>query len=80
MGMFDGGTITSDAGDLLLREVDRSDNFFEEFSSYFVDCRDQRFVEHSVMDLEAQRTVGLCPDYEDLLDHDELRQDPIPFD
>ena len=42
VGRFDGGTITSDAGALLLCEVDRSNNFFDEFSSCFVDYRDQR--------------------------------------
>jgi hypothetical protein len=77
VGRFDGGTITSDAGALLLREVDRANNYFEKFSSCFVDFRDQRFVEHSVRELIAQRTVGVCLGYEDLLDHDDLRRDPI---
>jgi hypothetical protein len=77
VGSFDGGTITSDAGALLLREVDRANNFFGDFSSCFTDYRDQRFVEHSVRELVAQRTVGLCLGYEDLNDHDELRRDPV---
>ena len=37
VGGFDGGTITSDAGALLLREADRADNFFGQFSSCFTD-------------------------------------------
>jgi len=77
VGKFDGGTITSDAGALLLREVDTATGLFERFSSCFVDYRDQRFVEHSVKELVAQRTVGICLGYEDLLDHDELRRDPV---
>ena len=76
VGSFDGGTITSDAGALLLREVDRANSFFEDFASCFTDYRDQRFVEHSVRELVAQRAVGLCLGYEDLNDHDELRRDP----
>ena len=74
---FDGGTITSDAGALFLREVDAANNFFKDFSSCFTDYRDQRFVEHSVKDLIAQRAVGLCLGYEDINDHDELRRDPL---
>jgi hypothetical protein len=77
VGCFDGGTITSDAGALLLREIDRARNLFDGFSRCFVDCRDPRFVEHSVKELIAQRTIGICLGYEDLNDHDELRRDPL---
>jgi len=76
-GCFDGGTLTSDAGALLLREVDRARNIFEAFSSCFVDYRDPRYVEHTVRELIAQRTVGICLGYEDVNDHDELRRDPL---
>jgi hypothetical protein len=77
VGCFDGGTITSDAGVLLLREIDRARNFFNAFSSCFVDYRDPRFVEHSVKEMVAQRTIGICLGYEDLIDHEELRRDPL---
>jgi len=77
VGSFDGGTITSDAGALLLREVDRANQFFSGFASCFLDGRDPRFVEHSVRELVTQRTVGVCLGYEDLIDHDELRRDPL---
>jgi hypothetical protein len=77
VGCFDGGTITSDAGALLLREIDEARNLFDQFSRCFVDCREPRFVEHSVKELIAQRTIGICLGYEDLIDHDELRRDPL---
>jgi hypothetical protein len=77
VGCFDGGTITSDAGALLLREIDEARNLFDPFSRCFVDCREPRFVEHSVKELIAQRTIGICLGYEDLIDHDELRRDPL---
>ena len=77
VGCFDGGTITSDAGALLLREIDEARNIFDPFSRCFVDCREPRFVEHSVKELIAQRTIGICLGYEDLNDHDELRRDPL---
>jgi hypothetical protein len=74
---FDGGTITSDAGALLLREIEAANHFFDDFASCFVDHREQGYVEHSVKELIAQRTVGLCLGYEDTNDHDELRRDPL---
>ena len=43
---FDGGTISSDAGALLLREVDLANGFIEDFTHHFTDYRDQRYVEH----------------------------------
>ena len=48
---FDGGTITSDAGALLLREIDLANHFLDEFASCFEDHRDQGYVEHSVKEL-----------------------------
>jgi hypothetical protein len=74
---FDGGTITSDAGALVLREIDAANHFFDDFASCFVDYREQGYVEHSVKELIAQRTIGLCLGYEDTNDHDELRRDPL---
>jgi Transposase DDE domain group 1 len=73
---FDGGTITSNGGALLLGEVDRGMRLTERFAGCFIDRRDQRFVEHSVATLVGQRVFGLALGYEDLTDHDELRKDP----
>ncbi len=74
---FDGGTITSDAGALLLREVDLATRTLERFASCFTDHRNPAYVEHSVKDLITQRVIGLCLGYEDTVDHDELRKDPL---
>ena len=74
---FNGGTITSDAGALLLREIDSANNFIENFASCFADYRNQGYVEHSVRELIAQRAIGICLGYEDTNDHDELRRDPL---
>ena len=74
---FDGGTITSDAGALLLREVDRATSIIRQFSSCFTDYRDPRLIEHSVSELVGQRVYGLSLGYEDLNDHDDLRSDPL---
>jgi Transposase DDE domain group 1 len=76
-GEFDGGDISSDAGGLLLREVEKRTGIVERLADCFRDYRDPRWVEHSVEQLVAQRVYGLCLGYEDLNDHDELRADPL---
>ncbi len=74
---FDGGDISSDAGGLLLREVERRTGIVKKFAACFVDYRNPEKIEHPVEDLVAQRSYGLCLGYEDLNDHDELRADPL---
>jgi hypothetical protein len=74
---FDGGQVTSDAGGLLLREVEHHFGFIESFARCFSDHRDPDLVEHSLTDLLKQRIFGLCLGYEDLNDHDRLRYDPL---
>jgi hypothetical protein len=73
---FDGGDITSNAGGLLLGQVDRSLGLIRRFAHCFSDRRDPRYVEHQVETLVGQRIFGLALGYEDLNDHDELRKDP----
>src|SRR5450631_3767351 len=74
---FDGGSITSDAGALLLRETDRAIGLVSRFATCFHDARRQHLIEHQVATLVGQRVVGLALGYEDLIDHDELRHDPM---
>jgi hypothetical protein len=73
---FDGGVITSDAGALLLGQLDTGLGLIRRLAACFVDRRDPRFVEHRLETLIAQRVFGLALGYEDLVDHDELRKDP----
>lgn len=75
VGRFDGGKITSDAGGLLLREVERRTRMMRHFAKCFRDERKENWVEHSVEELVRQRVYGLALGYEDLNDHDELRED-----
>ena len=74
---FDGGKITSDAGVLLLREVEKRTGLVGGLAECFSDHRDPRLIEHTVKELLAQRVYGLCLGYEDLNDHDQLRTDPM---
>src|SRR5947199_7490477 len=76
VGHFDGGDITSDAGGLLLREVEKRTGIIRRFAACFRDRRDPRFTEFTVEELVAQRVYGLALGYEDLNDHDQLRSDP----
>jgi hypothetical protein len=74
---FDGGKITSDGGGLLLRETSRVTGLIEQLAQCFWDGRDGRFIQHPVEQLVAQRVYGLALGYEDLNDHDELREDEL---
>jgi hypothetical protein len=43
----------------------------------FVDGRAQAQVEHTIVAMVAQRVFGIALGYEDLIDHDHLRHDPV---
>ncbi len=73
---FEGGSITSDGGGLLLREVDHRLKIIERIAGCFNDYRESYRTEHSVLELIRQRIYGIALGYEDLNDHDELRCDP----
>ena len=74
---FDGGRISSDGGALLLHSVEGRCKLLSRFAACFVDHRDPAKVDHSVAELVHQRVLGLCLGYEDLCDHEALRDDPL---
>jgi Transposase DDE domain group 1 len=74
---FNGGTITSDGGSLLLQETDKKMKLVSRFSGCFLDGREPSRIEHSVEQMMKQRIYGLAMGYEDLNDHERLRQDPL---
>ena len=74
---FSGGTISSDGGVLLLRQVDAGLGVTAALAQCFGDQRQQAFVDHTVPPLLAQRIYGLALGYEDLNDHQQLRRDPL---
>ena len=61
---FDGGTITSDAGGLLLREVEAKTGLLADLARCFDDFRDPELIEHSVEELIKQRVFALALGYE----------------
>ncbi len=72
---FSGGAITSDGGVLLLRAVDQQLGLTERIAAQIPDARAPDRVQHSVINLLRQRVYGLACGYEDLNDHDTLRND-----
>lgn len=74
---FDGGTITSDAGALLLGATDGAIGLVRRFAACFADQRAAGQIEHGVATLVGQRVFALALGYEDLVDHDSLRHDPV---
>jgi hypothetical protein len=74
---FDGGTISSDGGALLLRQTDGRLNLLPRLAACFLDGRKKDLVEHSIPEMLAQRIYGLALGYEDLNDHEQLRKDPL---
>lgn len=74
---FSGGTLSTDAGALLLRQVDTNLGVSAELALCFDDARDQDWVDHSVRELLRQRIFGTALGYEDINDHQRLRLDPL---
>jgi len=74
---FNGGSISSDGGGLLLQQTEKITGIIKKFAACFTDHRDPDLIEHPVSQLIAQRIYALALGYEDLNDHDELRNDPL---
>lgn len=73
---FEGGTLTSDGGLVLLREVDRRLNLTNRIAEAIPDPRDPRYVSHTQAEILISRIFAIAAGYEDGNDHHELRHDP----
>jgi hypothetical protein len=62
---------------LLLQRTNQKLNLLERAAACFRDGRKPWLVKHQVEEMIAQRVYGLALGYEDLSDHDQLRQDPL---
>jgi len=74
---FNGGSLTSDAGALLLREMDKRLGLIDAINRCVPDPRNQFFIAHQQRTMLAQRIFGIALGYEDLNDHQSLRDDPL---
>lgn len=73
---FDGGDISSDAGGaILLREAERQLDLIGEVSRRLDDPRRRKSIQHSTKAMLMQRITGIALGYEDLNDHETLRDD-----
>ena len=57
---FDGGTMTSEAGAMLLGATDRQIRLIERFAGCFTDHRVAELVVHEVAGLVGQRVLGIA--------------------
>jgi len=72
---FTGGEVTSDGGVLVVRQADKKLSLTKAVARALEDGRREKSCKHSLLSLLRQRVYGLCLGYEDLNDHDTLRQD-----
>jgi hypothetical protein len=73
---FEDGRITSDAGGLLLRELDQRYRLTEKAAWCLHDLRDSRKVKHGLLALVRQRLFAIAQGYEDNNDAAALARDP----
>ncbi|MCZ6557810.1 MAG: IS1380 family transposase [SAR324 cluster bacterium] len=73
---FSGGDVTSDGGVLLVRQADLLLGLTAAIARLLHDPRRQASCEHDLLSMLRQRVYGLALGYEDLNDHDFLRDDP----
>ena len=76
-GDFAAGSLTTDAGALLLREADRRLGLLDALDKAIPDPRNLTLITHPQRALLAQRVFGIALGYEDLNDHSTLRDDPL---
>ena len=74
---FHGGSLTSDAGALLLREVDKHLGLIDAINNCIPDPRNPFYTVHQQRTMLAQRIFGIALGYEDLNDQKALREDPL---
>src|SRR5262247_4421689 len=74
---FDGGRLSSDAGVVLLKDIDDQLGLTRHLAAMLSDPRDARRVNFTLHDLLKQRVFQMAAGYEDANDSNTLRDDPI---
>ena len=74
---FDGGNQSSDAGMLLLRGAEKKTGVLARLAAAMRDRRDLTRIRHRMGEIIEARVFGICCGYEDGIDHDALRHDPV---
>ena len=74
---FDGGRLSSDAGVVLLKDIDDQLGLTRALAAVLADPRDERRIHFTPEDLLKQRVFQIAAGYEDANDANTLRDDPI---
>ena len=74
---FDGGTVSSDGGLLLLREAERELGVCRRLADAMPDRRDPDRVRHAMFEMVMARASAIACGHEDAIDLDLLRHDPL---
>src|SRR5215472_4363167 len=74
---FDGGRLSSDAGVVLLKDIDEQLGLTQALAAVLSDPRDARRIHFTPEDLIKQRVFQIAAGYEDANDANTLRDDPI---
>jgi hypothetical protein len=74
---FDGGTVSSDGGLLLLRAAERQLGVCRRLAAAMPDRRDPERVRHAMFEMVMARAAAIACGHEDAVDLDRLRHDPL---
>jgi hypothetical protein len=74
---FDGGRLSSDAGLILLKDIDDQLGLTRALAAVLADSRDARRIHFTPEDILKQRVFQIAAGYEDANDAHTLRHDPI---
>src|SRR5499433_507170 len=74
---FDGGRLSSDAGLILLKDIDDQLGLIRALAAVLADSRDARRIHFTPEDLLKQRVLQIAAGYEDANDANTLRHAPI---
>src|SRR6266849_2688976 len=74
---FGGGRLSSDAGLILLKDIDDQLGLTRALAAVLADSRDARRIHFTPEDLLKQRVLHIAAGYEDANDSNALRDDPI---
>src|SRR5947209_13601419 len=74
---FDGGLLSSDGGVLALREIEKRLGVADRLATCLVDPRNGAQVTHSFADIVRFRLLMIAAGYEDGIDANALRSDPV---
>jgi len=73
---FDGGSLSSDGGVLLLRQIESKLKFADRLAACLPDTRDRGRTRHGQAEMIAERIFAIACGYEDCDDLAQLRHDP----